>query len=168
MEELFIENENLIYHVLKTHFPMYYFDEDIRQIGAIGLWKACKKYDLHVSKFSKFSTYACLCIKNEILHHLRIQNAKRRHLDIPLRSIDEILKDTDDVSLGDTIVGMENIEYIDWDGFWNSLSLNEKKIVYLRINGYNQKEIGRILGISRSLISRILLNGIKPKFEKYI
>lgn len=165
MEELFIENENLIYHVLKTHFPMYYFDEDIRQIGAIGLWKACKKYDLHVSKFS---TYACLCIKNEILHHLRIQNAKRRHLDIPLRSIDEILKNANDISLGDTIVGMEDIDYIDWDGFWNSLSLNEKKIVYLRMNGYNQKEIGRILGVSRSLINRILLNGIKPKFEKYI
>ena len=165
MEELFIENKNLIYQVLKTNFPMYYFDEDIRQIGAIGLWKACKRYDLHVAKFS---TYACLCIKNEILHHLRIQNAKRRHLDIPPRSIDEILKNTDDVSLGETIVGTDDIEYIDWDGFWNSLSLKEKKIVYLRINEYNQKEIGRILGVSQSLISRILLNGIKPKFEKYI
>ena len=97
MEELFIENKNLIYQVLKTCFPMYYFDEDIRQIGAIGLWKACKRYDLHVSKFSK---YACLFIKNEILHHLRIQNAKRRHLNIPPRSIDEILKNTDDISLG--------------------------------------------------------------------
>ena len=120
---------------------------------------------MHVTKFS---TYACLCIKNEILHYLRIQNAKRRHLDIPPRSIDEILKNTEDVSLGDTIVGMEDIDYIDWDGFWNSLSLKEKKIVYLRMNGRNQKEIGRILGISRSLISRILLNEIKPKFEKYI
>lgn len=165
MEELFAKNENLIYYVLKKRFPMYYFDDDIRQIGAIGLWKACKRYDSHVSKFS---TYACLCIKNEILHHLRIQNAKCRQLDIPLRSLDEPIKDTDDISFGESIIGTENIEYVDWNGFWNSLNTTEKKIVYLRMEGCNQTEIGRILGVSQSQINRVLINKIRPKFEKYI
>ena len=165
MEELFAENENLIYHVLKKRFPMYYFDEDIRQIGAIGLWKACKRYNSHVSKFS---TYACLCIKNEILHHFRIQNAKRRHLDIPPRSLDENLKDTDDISFGESIIGTQNIEYIDWNGFWNSLNPTEKKIVYLRMEGCNQTKIGKILSVSQSQINRVLISKIKPKFEKYI
>lgn len=71
-EQLFLNNENLIYFTMKKYFPHIYYNLDSReeyyQVGSIGLLKACKKYD---SSVSKFSTYAVPMIWGEIKRNIR-------------------------------------------------------------------------------------------------
>lgn len=69
-ERLIIENEALVYHVLKQ-MHLYSQLEDYYDVGMIGLCKAAKTFDN--SKGSKFSTYACICIRNTILMDIRDQ-----------------------------------------------------------------------------------------------
>ena len=91
-ELLFNKNKNLVYDVihkyfqgLQTRIPGYDF-EDIVQVGNIGLWKACKKFNPSLGY--KFSTYAEKAIYNEIL--LIIRNNKRNKILNDSISLNEI------------------------------------------------------------------------------
>lgn len=75
--ELFEQNYKLVYFVVKKLTSRYSVKEsqhgleiaDMEQIGAIGLWKACTRFD---TKFNlKFSTYAVPTIMGEILKEIR-------------------------------------------------------------------------------------------------
>lgn len=71
-QQMFLENEKLIYFTMKKYFPRIYNNLDIRdeyyQIGAIGLLKAIKKYD---ATKAAFSTYAVPAIWGEIKRTIR-------------------------------------------------------------------------------------------------
>ena len=76
-----------------TKIPIYLFDsrEDAFQIGAIGLMKAARHYDL--SRNILFSTYAMPCIFNELrmaLRHINSSNPPGRTVsyDAPLPNAD--------------------------------------------------------------------------------
>ena len=58
-QELYEQNEKLVYHVLHRRFPTL-MTEDVMQAAKKGLWLACLGYD---PKFgTEFSTYACKAI----------------------------------------------------------------------------------------------------------
>ena len=67
-EILVIENHNLIYYFIHKYNLSI---EDYYDICAIGLCKAANTYD--DKKGIKFSTYAGVCIENEIKQELRKQ-----------------------------------------------------------------------------------------------
>jgi len=77
VERLVIENENLVRHTINifkkkgwlSHYEKTFNEEDIFQIGMIGLLKAAKKFD--PSKGYKFSTYAVNSIRNTISNELK-------------------------------------------------------------------------------------------------
>lgn len=71
-ETLILNNQNLIYFILKKYNCIY--NDDLFQIGMIGLIKATEKYD--ASRKVAFSSFAYQCISNEILVHFRRQNRK--------------------------------------------------------------------------------------------
>ncbi len=71
-ENLILNNQNLIYFILKKYNSIH--NEDLFQIGMIGLIKATEKYD--ESRNCSFSSFAYQCISNEILVHFRRQNRK--------------------------------------------------------------------------------------------
>ena len=71
-ETLILNNQNLIYFILKKYNCIY--NEDLFQIGMIGLIKATEKYDK--SKKVLFSSFAYQCISYEILVHFKKQNRK--------------------------------------------------------------------------------------------
>ena len=68
--EIFVENEKLIDHTLKTYFKnnIGIFEyEDLRQEGAMGLVRAIRSYD---AEESYFSTYAITCIRKAIRRYM--------------------------------------------------------------------------------------------------
>lgn len=70
-DQKIIENLKLVNHILQKQFPNLARNEDMFQIGCVGLIKAVDTFneDAGIS----FSTYASKCIMNEILMELRKQ-----------------------------------------------------------------------------------------------
>lgn len=68
-EKIYIENENLIHTVLKRYKNdiKYLTYDDLFQEGSIGLLKAIRTFN---SDKGAFSTYAIICIKNEIRNYV--------------------------------------------------------------------------------------------------
>lgn len=101
-EKLIIENEALVYHVLKQ-MHLYSQLEDYYDVGMIGLCKAAKTFDN--SKGSKFSTYACICIRNTILMDIRDQKRQCDYYSISLQT--PVGGEKDEILLEDTISDYE-------------------------------------------------------------
>lgn len=71
-QQMFLDNEKLIYFTMKKYFPHIFKNLDTReeyyQIGAIGLLKAINKYN---SNIAAFSTYAISIIWGEMKRNIR-------------------------------------------------------------------------------------------------
>jgi RNA polymerase sigma factor (sigma-70 family) len=165
-EELFLANEKLVYQALKKYYPKIYFDEDLQQIARIGLWKACQTYN---QDLSMFSTYAMHCIYNELIMHFRYNGNPRRSNPngAPISLSEPVGKDGEETSIEEIITGTTDIGYVDFDGFWKSLTEEEKHIVVKKMNGKPQKQIGKELGMVQSTIHNKLIR-IREKFDEYI
>lgn len=147
------DNHNLIYHVLLK----YHWDIDkYYGIAAIGLCNAAKMFD--PTKGIKFSTYACIAIKNQVLYDKR-----KRQLPIDF-SLDErfyINDKGDNASKGDLIEDSTNL--IDDVIFELALKetlgkLDEKhrRTLELKMQGVDQTTIGEMEGITQGSVSRRL------------
>ncbi len=71
-EKLILENEGLIYYILNQYKLN---KEEYYDLGMIGLVKASKTY---TEEKGKFSTYACECIKHEVLKDLQSKRCQKR------------------------------------------------------------------------------------------
>lgn len=167
-EELYLANENLVYYVLKKHFPDKFFDEDIQQIGRMELWKVCISFD---PERGKFSSYACPCIRNAIAMELRSRKCAKRKggendvqisLDAPIKKVKN-----DQIRLADTIPGDLDVGFFDLEAFWGSLTKKEREVANELMLSKKQTQIGKDLGISRSYVSK-LAGQIRKKWAEYI
>ena len=70
-EQLFNRHRGLVYFIIKTYYSHEHRFEydDLVQMGMVGLWKACLRYDS--SKGVKFSSFACKQIWGNISAQLR-------------------------------------------------------------------------------------------------
>lgn len=164
-------NLRLVAHIIKKYYGMQSEQDDLVSIGTIGLIKAVDTYDMN--KNIRLSSYASRCIENEILMHFR--NAKKSAQDISLNETIDTDKDGNPLTLLDIMAVDDNI--IDTlDLKFNSLKLGqyineelderEKKIIILRygLNGNEpmaQKNVAKLLNISRSYVSRIETRALK-------
>lgn len=159
-------NLRLVAHVAKKYSNSNVDQDDLISIGTIGLIKGINSFD--VDKGSRLSTYVSRCIDNEILMHLRA--TKKLGAEVALN--EPIGKDKDD-----NIVTLEEVleadirsvdEIIDlkvkikklYEKIKTVLKDREKMIIELRfgLNGTKpktQNEIAKMIGISRSYVSRI-------------
>ena len=173
-EELFAENQIMVYYVIHKYFIICgdcYIGlayDDFIQIGNMGLWKACVSYD---AKKAKFSTYAHVCIYNEI--SVAIKRAARNKLLNNAISLHASISGDKKCELQDVIADPEsgmlssNSDIsLFFNDFISSLSGREKAIVKLRILGYSRKSISPIIGLSQPHISRILLK-IRGKYKEW-
>lgn len=166
-EELYLANEKLVYHVIKRYFTEKLHDEDIEQVGRLGLWKACQTYD---SDESRFSTYACNCIRNTISMELRKSSAtKRNSQDYILISFDQPVKTpgVEAMTVAEVIPGDMDVGFTDWDGFWNSLTPRERLVLSKYAECKNKAEVEKELGLSHTTIWRCVLS-IREKWNAYI
>ena len=164
-------NLRLVAHIIKKYYGTQSEQDDLVSIGTIGLIKAVDTYDMN--KNIRLSSYASRCIENEILMHFR--NAKKSAQDISLNETIDTDKDGNPLTLLDIMAVDDNI--IDTlDLKFNSSKLGqyineelderEKKIIILRygLNGnepMTQKNVAKLLNISRSYVSRIETRALK-------
>lgn len=172
-------NLRLVAHIIKKYYGTQSEQDDLVSIGTIGLIKAINTFD--INKKIKLSSYASRCIENEILMHFR--NAKKSAQDISLNETIDTDKDGNPLTLLDIMSVDDNIiDELDFrlnskklGQFINEeLSDRERKIIILRygLNGnevMTQKNVAKLLGISRSYVSRIetkALKTLRKRFER--
>jgi RNA polymerase sporulation-specific sigma factor len=62
-------NLRLVAHIVKKYYTSHKDQDDLISIGTIGLIKAIDTFN--VDNGTRFATYACTCVKNEILMYFR-------------------------------------------------------------------------------------------------
>lgn len=172
-DKLIEHNMRLVAHIAKKYSSDRYEFDDLISIGTIGLIKAVKSFNKE--KSTHLVTYASRCIDNEILMHLR--STKKQKNEVSLNEPIGIDKEGNEVSLMDVLPSEEReisqkIEVMMdiremFKKMKHLLDTREKNIIILRygIGGkepLTQRETAKILGISRSYVSRIE----KAAFEK--
>ena len=159
-------NLRLVAHVAKKYSTSNVDQDDLISIGSIGLIKGINSFD--TEKSFKLATYVAKCIENEILMYLR--SNKKRGADVYLNEPIGKDKDDNEVTLQEVLENSDrNIEDIVdlklkikllYDKMRKILKSREKLIIELRfgLNGdkpKTQKEIAKMMNISRSYVSRI-------------
>ena len=170
-------NLRLVAHVAKKYSTSKIEQDDLISIGTIGLIKGINSFK--IEKGARLSTYVSRCIDNEILMHLRA--TKKLGAEVYLN--EPIGKDKDDnvVTLQEVLENNErNIEEeVDikmkikllYEKMKDLLKEREKTILELRfgLGGHKpktQNEIAKMMGISRSYVSRIETKAIKKLGEE--
>ena len=158
-EELYLANERLAHWVLAKYYSRRQMDEDLQQVARLGLWKACVGFK-ESSGFT-FSSYASRVMLNELSNYFRDASRTYRdnYSDISLNTI----VGDDGTTLEMALPGDMDVQFMDLNGFWKSLTSKEKKIVKMLMNGLTNREIGKIMGVSNQRISEIRLKA-KQKF----
>ena len=159
-------NLRLVAHIAKKYSSTNIDQDDLISIGSIGLIKGINSFDSE--KNIKLATYTARCIENEILMFLRTN--KKRVGDVYLNEPIGKDKDDNEITLQEVIENNErNVEdEVDlklkikkiYDKIKEILKNREKIIIELRfgLNGdkpKTQKEIAKMMNISRSYVSRI-------------
>ena len=172
------KNIRLVAHVCKKYSNTKVEQDDLLSIGTIGLIKGINSFD--VKKGSKLSTYVSRCIDNEILMYLR--SSKKLNAEVHLN--EPIGKDKDDnvITLEEILESEEKSidEVIDtkmkikkmYNKIKEVLKDREKTIIELRFGlkggkPKTQKEIAKMMGISRSYVSRIETKAIEKLSEGF-
>ena len=166
-EALVCDNIRLVYYVFgkfsQTEVTSLHRD-DIISSGLLGLVKAANTFDSE--RGTKFSTYAALCIQNEMLMYMR---KVRRYFGKEI-SLEEPVS-TDEtgmvLTIADTIEANENpqdecLAGIMFAEFQRRLSTLDRSVLKMKMEGYRQKEIARRLGYSQGYIAK-RIKGIQAK-----
>ena len=175
--KLIEHNLRLVAHIIKKYYGAQGEQDDLVSIGTIGLIKAVNTFD--PDKNIRLSSYASRCIENEILMHFR--SAKKRAGDISLDETIDTDKDGNPLTLMD-IMAVEDTILDELDFKLNSRKLRqyieeeltdrEKKIILLRygLDGrepMTQKNVAKLMDISRSYVSRIETKALKKMKTRY-
>ena len=157
-EQAILANQELVRYVIKS-LGLNAFDEDLFQIGCIGLIKAVDSFDFE--KNIKFSTYAAKVIRNEILMTLRNKHINAQSLDelFTIDGFETSLMDmiSDNICMEDELISTMYLEQA-----FSKLNNNEKKIIYLHfIKGTKQHELAKMMGFTQSYISKMISEIIK-------
>lgn len=150
----------LVYFLISRYYPTFISDEDLQQIGMLGLCKAANTWN---EEKSTFSTYASKCILNEI--NLEFRKRKKQSgvlsLDKELGVEDGAVK-----TFGALIIGEDDVGFIDYKGFLTTLSDRQKDVLELSERGFDTDDIANMLDVSPQSVqaSKRL---IKLKWRKY-
>lgn len=159
-------NLRLVAHIAKKYASPNMEQEDIISIGTIGLIKAVNSFK--GNKGVRLATYAARCIENEILMHFRATKKIQQEVSLNesigqdkegnvITFIDII--ENDSISIDEQIDLKLKVKKL-YEKISKVLKDREKTIIELRfgLNGMEpktQNEVARMLGISRSYVSRI-------------
>ena len=159
-------NLRLVAHIAKKYSNSSEDNEDIISIGTIGLIKGITSFD--PSKGTRLATYAARCVDNEILMLMRTQ--KKTQGDVSLSETIGVDKEGNQIMLID-ILKSDTSDIFDkintdiqvrqlYENIKSELDERERKVIILRygIGGtkaYTQREVAKLLNISRSYVSRI-------------
>ena len=170
-------NLRLVAHIIKKYYGKQNEQDDLVSIGTIGLIKAVDTFN--PDKNIRLSSYASRCIENEILMHFRA--GKKTAQDISLNETIDTDKDGNPLTLLD-IMAVDDHILDDLDKKLNTkkhgkfineeLTEREKTVIVLRygLNGnepMTQKNVAKLLNISRSYVSRIETKALKQLRKRF-
>jgi len=173
--KLIEHNLRLVAHITKKFDGTGEDNDDLISIGTIGLIKAINTFN--PEKGTKLATYAARCIENEILMHLR--TLKKSRGEVYIYDPIGVDKEGNEITLID-VLGTDPDAVSDMvENYFEQkhlrekvtkLSKRERTVLELRYglfgtNRRTQREIARLLGISRSYVSRIEKRAIQKLFE---
>ncbi len=169
-------NLRLVAHLVKKYDGTGEESDDLISIGTIGLIKGINTYN--VDKGTRLATYAARCIENEILMYLRTLKKSRGEVSMydpigtdkegnSINLIDVLGSDADAIS-EQVENEFEQKAVLDKLKF---LSRRERMVIQLRFGLMNgpkktQREIAKMLGISRSYVSRIEKKAVQKLTEE--
>lgn len=164
-EKLIVHNLRLVAHIAKKYASSGVDSDDLVSVGSIGLIKAVNTFR---PEAGRLTPYASRCIENEILMHLRAgkKNNGTVSLNDPIgtdsdgnevRLIDLLGSDSDEVP-EQVEVSIESCRAVAM--LEKVLDKRERQVIVLRYGILDgdmrpQHEVSRIMGISRSYVSRI-------------
>ncbi|MBQ7040433.1 MAG: RNA polymerase sporulation sigma factor SigK [Clostridia bacterium] len=175
-EELIEKNLRLVAHISKKYQNASVDSDDLVSIGTIGLIKAVNTFK--GDKGIRLATYAARCIENEILMVLR--SSKKALNDVSIEEAIGTDKEGNEISLIDIISSDEDVEEtvalkVQVDNLYklieSELTEREKRVITMRFGLFNtkpfaQREVAKVLNISRSYVSRIEKKAISKLAEK--
>jgi RNA polymerase sporulation-specific sigma factor len=159
-------NLRLVAHIVKKFDNAFEDTDDLISIGTYGLIKAINTFK--PEKGTRLATYAARCIENEILMHLRA--TKRTRTEVSLYDPIGVDREGNEITLMDVLEATPDVEVVDMVGremdrkrlvhYLSVLDSKERTVLELRYGlrgriSRTQREIARLLGISRSYVSRI-------------
>ena len=165
-EQLILHNMRLVAHVTKKYSVNEDESEELISIGTVGLIKAVSSFKADYG--SRFATYAIRCIENEILMYYRRKKKTKSDVSLfepigtdkegnQIQLMDVI--ENDDIDVSNNILKNESIDKLNK---YIKEVLSEREY-YILVQRYGllgheemtQRQIAKILGISRSYVSRI-------------
>lgn len=181
--ELIEHNLRLVAYIVNKHYSDSKEQEDLISIGTIGLIKAAETFD--PEKAISFSTYASTCIRNQIKMYFRKIKHKNNevYMNEPIDTdkngneltIADIFKD--DVCVDDEVDLRINMEKL-YKCLDKVLDERERLIISKRYGlicsdgtvsrPLAQREVAKLLNISRSYVSRIekrAIDKLKREFD---
>lgn len=165
-------NLRLVAHIVKKYNQNGNDSDDLISIGTIGLIKAISTFDNE--KGTRLATYAARCIENEIL--MQIRSTKKIQSEVSLQDPIGVDREGNEIRLID-VIEIDSYSVMDevelkmqvrklYNKMKSVLKSREKTVLELRYGLFNgtsktQREIAKMLGISRSYVSRIEKKAIK-------
>lgn len=175
--KLIEHNLRLVAHLVKKYECKDVSSDDLISIGTIGLIKGVDSYDS--SKNIKITTYIAKCALNEILMYFR--TTKKLNNEVSLNDYISTDKEGNEISLIDILPSDEedistqilndiNVELL--HDYLDVLSKKEKDIIVMRYGLYNgdyytQKEIAKMMKISRSYVSRMEKRALIKLYKEF-
>lgn len=176
--KLIEHNLRLVAHIVKKFDYKNADQDDLISIGTIGLIKGVDTFSN--KKGTKITTYCARCIENEILMYFRSNNKNNKNV-----SLNEAIgfdKEGNEITIMDVlktpkpdfveeITIKDNIKLL--DQYMKILTPREKDILIRRYGLYNneeqtQKEIAKVMKISRSYVSRIEKRALTKILREYL
>ncbi len=175
--ELIERNLRLVAHISKKYAGRGRDTDDLISIGTVGLIKAIGTFK--AEKGRTIAAYAARCIENEILMSIRAERKQRG--EVPFGEPIGVDRDGNEITLADVLSSDEDVSAevesreeskLLHIAVNEALTPREKQVITMRygINGskiYPQREVGQLLGISRSYVSRIEKKALK-KLNAYL
>jgi RNA polymerase sporulation-specific sigma factor len=169
-------NLRLVAHIVKKFDSTGEDNDDLISIGTIGLIKGINTFKRN--RNTRLATYAARCIENEILMHLRA--IKKNRNDVLLSDPIGSDKEGNEITLLDILdtgseIVTETVEMrLEEEKLYEKLTMlsrRERKVLELRYglrDGVHktQREISKMLGISRSYVSRIEKKALRKLYKE--
>lgn len=172
-QRLVEENIKLVGFTITKYFPTSIMDEDLYQIGCIGLMKSAMKYDPNKGSFS---TYAVFYIRGEIQIHIRNSYALNRIVHRHTVSISDPVTDDGKLTVENLLFdeGFEDAQMtrLITQELLCELNEIEKKVIHLYyVDGLTQTQIGKVVGRDQNFSSRLIRkvsSKMKDKYEQLV